>query len=134
MLFSIILQNTVDKQIYTYTQENTASDNSIYYSFDVDFSDLQDGEYKLYLIENKDGLPIYINQNNVEKSEIDTNKYILINKGEILANKERILIISGDDTYKTPIEIITTEIVRIGEYTAPNTSYNKKQSYIQYGE
>lgn len=134
MQYSIILQNTVDKTIYTYTTENTADDSSIYYSFDIDVSTLPDGEYKLYLIENPDNLPIVINQNNVKKSTISTNKYILICKTNILLNKDNILLVSEGTEYEGIIDIICTELVRIGNYTSNSTSYNKSQNFIQYGK
>lgn len=132
MIYSIILQNTVDKTIYTYTTENTADDSSIYYSFDIDVSALPDGEYKLLLIENPTALPIYINQNNVKKSTIDSNKYILINQGNTLLNKGLILVVSADFESQEQIDIICTELVRIGNYTSNSTSYNKSQNFIQY--
>lgn len=134
MQYSIILQNTVDKTIYTYTTENTGDDSSIYYSFDIDVSTLPDGEYKLFLINNPSSLPIVINQNNVKESTISTNKYILICKTNILLNKDNILLVSSDTEYQEPIDIICTELVRIGNYTSNSTSYNKSQNFIQYGK
>lgn len=100
----IILQNTTTKQctIYNVVDENDGS--GIYYKFQIDTTNLQDGEYKLYLTDNQLTGEVVINQNNIDKTTID-----------------------GDE-----INIIATELVRVGNYTTTTTTYNQVRNFKTY--
>lgn len=83
-LYKIILINNLSKQEYKYTDiYNIGNIDSIYYSFNIDVSNLIDGEYTLKLFDNQDNY-------------------------------------------------ITSEIVRIGEYTNTNKQYNNITKYNVY--
>lgn len=133
MQYTLILQNTVDLSI-TYFQVTDVG-NNMYYQFDnMDFSELPDGSYKLYLIENNDNLPIIINQNNIEESTIETDQYLLVNLGNKLLNFGDIVLVKGSEKYQTKINIILTELMKVGDYKSPTIKYDQSKSYIQYNK
>lgn len=103
MKYTIILQNTTTKQITTYNVYDGG--NGLFYKFNIDTTDLTEGEYKLYLVDNNDWLSITTNQTNIEKS----------------------MLADG-----TTISIITTELLRVGDYKATTTAYNSEKNFRTY--
>lgn len=87
MKYNISLINNLTKEEYNYFDLIDENDNvfpSLYYQFNLDVSELIDGEYTLYLF-TEDG------------------------------------------------ELITTELVQIGDYVNKhNTTYNKNNKYVTY--
>ena len=104
MKYSIILQNTTTKQVTTYSVEHLGGD--LFYQFEINTESLTEGEYKLYLIENNEWQDIVINQNNIPNSTL------------------------GDGT---TIVIVTTDLLRVGNYKAtPTTAYNSERKFRTY--
>lgn len=134
MIYSLIIRNNLTKKIDVINKESTT--DSIYLTFpDCDFSDFPDGEYTVYVIENEKEYPIFTNQNDVQKSETYTTKYILVNGDEIVTDKGAIMYIDGEE-YQTTIDIQQVELMRIGEFkpTNNNKQYDKVRTYKQYGK
>ena len=102
MKYSIILQNTLTKQTYVFNVEDIG--NNLFYNFEIDTTTLDDGEYKLFLISNEDWSEIIINQTNIEKS--------------VMGNE--------------PIQITTTDIMRVGDFTANTIKYNSVKNFKTY--
>ena len=132
MNYSLVIRNNLSKSVEIINKY--AEDVGIFLTFnDIDFSDYADGEYTLFVIENEAELPIYVQQNNIKKSEITTNKYILVINGDIITSDGSVLLIDGDE-YQISIPIIATELMRIGDYVANNKQYNTERVFKQYGK
>lgn len=127
--FTILLQNTITKDIYQYYVKNLSSIFSIYYQFEVEFENLIDGEYKLILINNPNHINIEVVENtlNIKETEVGT-VYFICNKNDYLTNGELYITL----TKNNDVEIITKELVKIGDYVNPNTQYNKDTKFITY--
>lgn len=102
MKYSIILQNTLTKKPYVFNVEDIGS--SLFYNFEIDVATLDEGEYKLFLITNDEWSEITINPTNIEESKM------------------------GNET----INIITTDVMRIGNFTATTTKYNSVKNFKTY--
>lgn len=102
MKYSIILQNTTTKQVIIYSVTHLGGD--LFYQFEIDTTPLDEGEYKLYLIENDEWKTIQINQNNIPNSTIDDK----------------------------PIVIVTTDLMRVGNYKPSSTAYNSERKFRTY--
>lgn len=131
MNYTLIIRNNLTKKVNVI---NSFSQNDgIFLKFeDLDFSDYDDGEYTLYVIQNEEELPIVIYQNNVPKTQITSTKYILVNGDSIFTDNGAIIYIDGD-AYQMPIQIVATELMRIGNYQPNNKQYNKERTFKQYG-
>lgn len=128
-MFTIILQNSVTKKIYSYNLTDNTPD-SIYYEFEIELKDMTDGEYEYVLIENPDRLEVISNFNNVFKSELG-DPVILVDLNEgTLTNGAKILILKMKETY--PINVLTFGLCRVGDYKASNVTYNKQTKYTTY--
>lgn len=103
MKYSIILQNTTTKQVTTYNVDDFGS--GLFYQFEIDTTSLIDGEYKLYLIYNNQWQDIVINKNNIPNSTL------------------------GDGT---TIVIVTTDLLKVGDYKAAPTAYNRDRNFRTY--
>lgn len=128
-MYSIILQNTVTKEIRSYNlTDNTP--NSVYYEFEIELQDTTDGEYEYLLIENPDSLKIVSNFNNVFDIELaDPVIMVDLNGGTLIAGA-KIMISEMGETY--PINVLNYGLLRIGDYKTPKTEYNKMSHYTYY--
>lgn len=126
---TIILQNTVTKEIYSYNlTDNTP--NSIYYEFEIELGNMNDGEYEYILIENPNRLKVVSNFNNVFKSEL-ADPFILVDlSGGSLTTGAKIMISEMGETY--PIDVLSYGLLRIGDYKTPKTEYNNTSHYTYY--
>lgn len=123
--YSLMVQNTLTKEITTYNVENVG--NELYFKFNVDI-DLECGEYYMLLFENPDQLPFYPDTNSPK--EIDYIRY-LVNDNQTIMSGEFYLVFSTSDKLGE-INFIKSEMMRIGEYKSKSTQYNKEQKYVQY--
>ena len=87
---TIIFQNTTSKEIFSYNIEDNTPDG-IYYEFEIELKDMQDGEYEYLLIENPDKLMVVSNFNNVFKSEL-SDPVILMDTSLPLTAEKKILV------------------------------------------
>lgn len=132
--YSIVVQNTLTKEMHTYTS-NVDIGNALYHKFNVDLTQLEDGEYYMVLLENPDNLPIITNPNNPQKVVGETIEYIyLTNAGDFITNAGFYLVIQGKERVEKELKPVCTELMRIGEYKSPKTQYNSTKQYIQYGK
>lgn len=68
-MYTIILQNSVTKEIFSYNLDDSTP-NSIYYEFEIELQDMNDGEYEYLLIENPDNFKVISDFNNAWKSPV----------------------------------------------------------------
>lgn len=125
--YSIMVQNTVTKEITTYTA--TDNGNPFYYKFDIDIQ-LEVGEYYVILFQNPDKLRFYAPAN--APKDIDYVRF-LVNDGDLVMNGKFYLVLgTPDEPKEEEITYLKTELMRVGDYKRPTTQYQKEQQYIQY--
>lgn len=124
--YSMIVQNTVSKEITVYNVFDKG--NELYHKFDVDVQ-LNDGEYVVLLFENPEHLPFYPNINNIKT--INYVKFITTEGDLITSGKFCICYGMGEQE----LHWLSSDVLRMGEYKTPNHQYNKgNQSYITYNK
>lgn len=131
--YSIVLQNTLTKQI-TIFQTLEDIGNPLYHMFTIDVSSLEDGEYYLQLLKNKHNYPIVTNPNNITNIGFEQDAYIYIMNGNDYITNESFYLVLPDSTNKKTIkqDVLSSELLRIGEYTSPTSQYNSEKKYLQY--
>lgn len=128
-LFSILLQNTVTKEVYQFNVEDKNVDNKLFFNFSIDTSDLIDGEYYLLLLSNPYSIDIEVKVNDIDDIEENKKKvFLFVNKGETIING---VLNIGNEQYDRIFKI-TIEMLRVGTYENPSTQYNNEQKYITY--
>lgn len=127
MNYTLIIQHTVTKQCYFYHSVDV-SDGKLFYELEITFGNIPDGEYYYLLIQNREQRPISFNVNDLDNSEV-TN-YFLVNGDKFITNSSVYMVVGGE-TYK--IEPLHRGLMQVGEIQTYNTTYNKEQSYIEYG-
>ena len=125
---TIIFQNTTSKEIFSYNIEDNTPDG-IYYEFEIELKDMQDGEYEYLLIENPDKLMVVSNFNNVFTSEL-SDPVILMDTSLPLTAEKKILVWSMGEIF--PIEVLAFGLCRVGDYKTSKTEYNKQTKYLVY--
>lgn len=128
-MYTLILQNSVTKEIFSYNLVDNTPD-SIYYEFNIELQDMIDGEYEYLLIENPAKLPISSNYNNVFGAEMEDPVIIVNLDGKPLTAGAEILISEMGEV--RPIDVITFGLMRIGDYKSSKVTYNKQNKYITY--
>lgn len=128
-MYSLILQNSVTKEIFSYNLVDNTPD-SIYYEFNIELQDMIDGEYEYLLIENPARLPISSNYNNVFDSEMEDPVIIVNLDGKPLTAGAEILI--SDRGEVRLIDVLTFGLMRIGDYKSSKVTYNKQNKYVTY--
>lgn len=128
-MYTLILQNSVTKEIFFYNLVDNTPD-SIYYEFNIELQDMIDGEYEYLLIENPDKLKVVSNFNNVFRSELaDPVIMVDLNCGTLTAGA-KIMIVEMGETY--PLNVLTFGLMRIGDYKSSKVTYNKENKYTVY--
>lgn len=153
--YTILMQNTVTKEIYQFTVKDNTRWNKMYYTFEINPISLTDGEYYVLLLANPMELIINVEYNNINNIKEDERiKEILKNNNNILTNDMFILIneenpttliflmnkgaiITNGDIYiansqHNGIKIITKELMKVGTYEKPSTQYNNQTKYKTY--
>lgn len=123
--YTILLQNTVTKEIYKYDVE--AENDVIYCHFNIDTSNLIDGEYYLILIANPFRSVIEVT-NNIKNFEASNVFFYFVYDGDYITEGELYVGISGE----SGVSICTRELVRKGEFENKATQYNKNNKYVIY--
>lgn len=127
MNYSILMQNTITKEVYVYNLENQNYAENIYYKFDITLSDdMPDGEYQYILFSNPNKLEVIVDVNNPFRSELYGNPVILVTYNNTLTNGTQILVAGK------PIPILGTGLIRIGDYENNNYQYEKPNTYVSY--
>lgn len=124
--FSILLQNTLTKNIEIFTTEDIGND--LYMKFNLNLSNLDDGEYYVLIFENPDSIPFYTNINHTK--EITYVQYVA-NDDKVIMNGDFYLVFPTTDEV-VKVNYIQAELLRIGEYINPSTHYKKEQGYVTY--
>lgn len=125
MNYSLVLQNTVTKQIYIYNLNNQNYSENIYYKFDITLDDnTPDGEYQYVLFYNPNKWEIVIDPNNIYQDQY--NGYVLVTYDNILTTNTKILIAGK------PIPILSTGLIRVGDYENQRYQYDRQNQYISY--
>lgn len=128
-MYTLILQNSVTKEIFSYNLEDNTPD-SIYYEFNIELQDMIDGEYEYLLIENPDKLKVVSNFNNVFESELaDPVIMVDLSCGTLTAGA-KIMITEMGETH--PLNVLTFGLMRIGDYKSSKVTYNKQNKYVTY--
>lgn len=127
MNYSILMQNTITKEVYVYNLENQNYAENIYYKFDITLSDdMPDGEYQYILFSNPNKLEVIVDVNNPMQSELYGNPVILVTYNNTLTNGTQILVAGK------PIPILGTGLIRIGDYENNKYQYDKSNTYVSY--
>ncbi len=127
MYYTLLIQNTVSKEVYTYNLENLNYDENIYYKFNIVLDDnTPDGEYQYLLFENPNQIEVVVNYNNVYDSKLYGDTKILVTFTNTLTNGTQILIAGK------PIMWLSSGLIRIGGYKSNNYQYNKQNKYQVY--
>lgn len=93
MYYTLLIQNTVSKEVCTYNLENLNYDENIYYKFNIVLDDnTPDGEYQYLLFENPNQIEVVVNYNNVYDSKLYGDTKILVTFTNTLTNGTQILI------------------------------------------
>lgn len=153
--YTILLQNTVTKEINQYTTEDLFY-NKLYWSFQISTEDLINGEYYVLLLSNPLQLHLelsYNNINNIKEDErvksilknqdniITNDMFILVNETEdcptmLFLMNEGAIITNGDiliaNTENSYIKVLTKELLKFGDYCNPKQQYNNEQKYLTY--
>lgn len=125
MNYSLVLQHTVTKQIYIYNLNNQNYSENIYYKFDITLDDdTPDGEYQYVLFYNPNKWEIVIDPNNIYQDQY--NSYVLVTYDNTLTTNTKILIAGK------PIPILSTGLIRIGDYENQRYQYDRQNQYISY--
>lgn len=125
MNYSLVLQHTVTKQIYIYNLNNQNYSENIYYKFDITLDDnTPDGEYQYVLFYNPNKWEIVIDPNNIYQDQY--NSYVLVTYDNILTTNTKILIAGK------PIPVLSTGLIRIGDYENQRYQYDRQNQYISY--
>lgn len=124
--FTIILQNTVTREVFQYNVENIHK-NPLYYHFEIDVN-LNDGEYFLLLVHNPSFAEIDVTSDitNIQDKKMGF---------EAIANDDTVILNRGyyiGFGYEANIKIVTRELLRIGEYENKTTQYDKNNKYVTY--
>lgn len=128
-MYTLILQNSVTKEIFSYNLVDNTPD-SIYYEFNIELQDMIDGEYEYLLIENPARLPISSNYNNVFDTEMEDPVIIVNLDGKPLTAGAEILISDRGEVRR--IDVLTFGLMRIGDYKSSKVTYNKQNKYVTY--
>lgn len=127
MAYSIILENTVTKSTIAQNVVDISTNNGIW-EFNLNTLNLDDGEYTLTLVEYEDGLEI-TDEELFNLLDGDNIPIFIKNKDKDILNDEQALI-NGS---KNKINILYSDILRVGEYTnAEEKTYKNKREIKQY--
>ena len=127
MNYSLILQHTTTKEVYTFDLENQNYAENIYYKFDITLQEgMRDGEYQYILFTNPNKFQVIVDVNNPFRSELYDDPTILVTYNNTLTNGTKISV-DGK-----PIPILSTGIIRIGDYENNNYQYDKPNTYVSY--
>lgn len=127
MAYSIILENTVTKSTIAQNVVDISTHNGIW-EFSLNTLNLDDGEYTLTLVEYEDGLEI-TDEELFNLLDGDNIPIFIKNKDKDILNNEQALI-NGS---KNKINILYSDILRVGEYTnAEEKTYKNKREIKQY--
>lgn len=124
-MFSIAVQNTTSKEITIFTTEDMGND--LYMKFNLNLSNLENGEYYVLVFENENSIPFYTSTNN--PTEVTYFKYVA-NEDNVIMNGDFYIVMKAEIEQK--VTYIQTELMRVGEYGNPSTHYNKEQTYKTY--
>ena len=127
MNYSILMQNTITKEVYVYNLENQNYAENIYYKFDITLSDdMSDGEYQYILFSNPNKLEVIVDVNNPMQSELYGNPVILVTYENTLTTGTQILVAGK------PIPVLSSGLIRVGDYQNNKYQYDKQNKYTAY--
>lgn len=127
MNYTLLMQNTTTKEVYTFDLENQNYAENIYYKFDITLSDdMPDGEYQYILFSNPNKLEVIVDVNNPMQSELYGNPVILVTYENTLTNGTQILVAGK------PIPVLSSGLIRVGDYQNNKYQYDKQNKYTAY--
>lgn len=122
MNYTLVIQNTITRDVSIYNLENKNYSENIYYKFNISLEDgTIDGEYQYILFRNPDKLQVIVN--NTVSLE---NPVVLVTYNNTLTNGTKILIAGK------PINILGTGLIKIGDYDNNSYQYSLENKYISY--
>lgn len=123
MNYSLIIQHSVTKQVYTYDLEDNGS--GIYYRFAITLDgDMPEGEYQYFLIENPHKYEVITDINNIKN--IDLGNKILVTYNNTLTTDTRILSAGKQIVW------LSSGLLRIGDYENNRYEFDKPSKYMMY--
>lgn len=125
MKYSLVIQHTTTKQYYVYSLEDQGYSEYIYYKFNIELGEIPEGEYQYVLFANNNGYEVVVNTNNVFKTDVNNYK-ILVTYDNILTNNTQILVAGKQEP------ILSTGLIKVGEYDSNNYQYNSQTKYKAY--
>lgn len=125
MHYSLVIQNSTTKQSYVYYLKDLSYSEYIYYKFDIVLGKIPDGEYQYILFANKDNYEVLVNTNNVFKTDVNNEK-ILVTYENMLTNNTKILVAGKQEP------ILSTGLIKVGEYDNNSYQYNVQTKYKSY--
>lgn len=127
MNYTLLMQNTITKEVYLFDLENQNYAENIYYKFDITLSDdMSDGEYQYILFSNPNKLEVIVDVNNPMQSELYGNPVILVTYENTLTTGTQILVAGK------PIPVLSSGLIRIGDYQNNKYQYDKQNKYTAY--
>lgn len=127
MNYTLLMQNTITKEVYLFDLENQNYAENIYYKFDITLSDdMSDGEYQYILFSNPNKLEVIVDVNNPMQSELYGNPVILVTYENTLTTGTQILVAGK------PIPVLSSGLIRVGDYQNNKYQYDKQNKYTAY--
>lgn len=137
--YTIILQNTITKEITQFTMSDVGS-NNMYVHFDIGELNLIDGEYFLLLLSNDKKEKINVvtaeifNKDFNAPQEIEEFYYLVydtqyIINGDVYLGYNKIKYVGGNTD---AVQILTKELFKMGDYTTKIKEYNNTKKYLTY--
>lgn len=127
MNYTLLMQNTTTKEVYTFDLENQNYSENIYYKFDITLQEgMRDGEYQYILFTNPNKFQVIVDVNNPMQSELYGNPVILVTYENTLTTGTQILVAGK------PIPVLSSGLIRIGDYENNKYQYDKSNTYVSY--
>lgn len=125
MKYSLVIQHTTTKQFYVYLLKDLGYSEYIYYKFNITLGKIPEGEYQYILFANNDEYEVVVNCNNIFKTDVNNEK-ILVTYENMLTNNTKILVAGKQEP------ILSTGLIRVGEYDNNSYQYNVQTKYKSY--
>lgn len=126
MNYTMLIQHTTSKNVYLYNLENSNYAQNIYFKFDINVGDVEEGEYQYIIFENPHKYDVFIDYNNARRSELNGNPVILVTFENTLTNGTEILVAGKR------IKCQASGLMRIGDYENDKYQYDKQTKYQVY--
>lgn len=130
--YVLIIQQTTTKKISSFNVVDELDAKQYYHFCDVDFRDLDEGEYRYFLVANEEEYDLNVYQNDPRLITHTEDKYIIVAYNKFITAQDILLATTYDD-YQVPADVVASGLLRIGEYVDKGQQqYDKPTEYKQY--